>query len=131
MNTKLPFQAVTLLVLVASLPVTARAQGTRRDPTPNDTLKSPEALPDGRVAFRIYAPKASEVSVTGDWISQGLGEGGNLKKDPQGVWSLTVGPLPPDFYSYIFSVDGVRTIDPKNPWTKPGISSLDNMFLVP
>src|SRR5262249_20550266 len=66
-----------------------------------------------------------------DWVSQGLGTGGKLTKDDKGVWSLTVGPLPPDFYSYTFNVDGVRTIDPKNPMYKPGISSLDSMFAVP
>ena len=83
----------------------ALAQAPARQPTPNDTLKSPEVLSDGRVAFRIYAPKASEVTVGGDWISQGLGEGGNLTKDDKGVWSITVGPLPADFYSYALTVD--------------------------
>jgi hypothetical protein len=43
--------------------------------------------------FRIYAPKASEVRVSGDWIAQGRGTGGKLEKDDQGVWSITVGPL--------------------------------------
>jgi enterochelin esterase family protein len=110
----------------------ARAQGLpQRTPTPNDTLKSPEVLPDKRVTFRIYAPKASEVTVGGDWISQGLGTGGKLEKDDKGVWSITVGPLPSDFYSYAFTVDGVRTLDPKNPFIKQGITSLDNMFFLP
>lgn len=75
----------------------ASAQTPRREPTPNDTLKSPEILPDNRVTFRIYASKASEVSVGGDWIAQGRGTGGKLEKDDKGVWSITVGPLVPDF----------------------------------
>ena len=54
-----------------------------------------------------------------------------MTKDDKGVWSITVGPLTPDFYSYTFNVDGVRTVDPKNPMIKQGISSLDSMFLVP
>ncbi len=54
-----------------------------------------------------------------------------MTKDDQGVWSLTVGPLVPDFYSYTFTVDGVRTVDPKNPMVKPGLGSLDSLFLVP
>ena len=70
------------------------AQQPPRQSTPNDTLKSPEVMSDGRVAFRIYAPKASEVTLGGDWISQGVGTGGKLEKDAQGVWSITVGPLP-------------------------------------
>jgi enterochelin esterase-like enzyme len=54
-----------------------------------------------------------------------------MTKDDKGIWSLTVGPLTPDFYSYSFNVDGVRTIDPKNAMIKQGINSLDSMFLVP
>jgi enterochelin esterase family protein len=42
-----------------------------------------------------------------------------------------VGPLAPDFYSYSFVVDGVKTVDPKNPTIKQGISSVDNMVMVP
>src|SRR5262249_18112454 len=49
----------------------------------------------------------------------------------KGVWSITVGPLPPDFYSYSFMVDGVRTLDPKNAMIKQGVTSLDNMFFLP
>jgi enterochelin esterase-like enzyme len=106
------------------------AQPARREPTPNDTLKSPEVMPDHHVTFRIYAPKASEVSVSGDWITQGRGTGGKLEKDQKGVWSITVGPLVPDLYSYSFTVDGVRTIDPKNAFIKQGEASLDNMLMV-
>jgi len=107
------------------------AQPPRREPTPNDTLKSPEVLSDNRVVFRLYAPKATDVSVGGDWISQGRGTGGKLTKDEQGVWSIAVGPLVPDLYSYSFNVDGVKTIDPKNAMIKPGISGSDNMFYMP
>jgi enterochelin esterase family protein len=106
-----------------------RAQMARREPTPNDTLISPEVLPDGRVAFRIYAPKASEITLRGDWMS--TPEPVTLEKSENGVWSATVGPLTPDFYSYTFTVDGVRTVDPRNPMIKQGITSLDSMFFVP
>ena len=103
----------------------------QRTPTPNDTLKSPEVLSDRKVTFRIYAPKAAEVTVNGDWVAQGRGTGGNLEKDDKGVWSLTVGPLVPDFYSYSIVVDSVRTLDPKNAMIKQGVNSVDNMFFVP
>jgi enterochelin esterase family protein len=100
-------------------------RGQRR-PTPNDALKSTEVAADHKVTFRIYAPKADAVTLTGDF-----GRGGPMTKDDKGVWSLTVGPLTPDFYSYAFIVDDVRTIDPKNPLVKQGVSSLESMFLVP
>jgi enterochelin esterase family protein len=119
------FRAVVVLGLMCLATLQARAQGPRRQPTPNDTLKSTEVAPDHKVTFRIYAPKATEVSVGGDF------GGGKLSKDDKGVWSITVGPLTPDFYTYTFDVDGVRTIDPKNATIKQGVSSLASMFLVP
>ena len=118
-----------LVALVWGSSVQVSAQMPRREPTPNDTLISPEILPDRRVAFRIYAPKASEVSLRGDWME--TLEPAKLAKDEKGVWSVTAGPLVPDFYSYSFNVDGVRTLDPKNPTIKQGITSLDNMFFLP
>ena len=121
----------TTLLSVALVVLAPLGAQPPRAANPNDTLKSPEILPDHRVVFRIYAPKASEVTITGDWIAQGRGTGGALQKDAQGVWSITVGPLIPDFYSYSFTVDGVRTLDPKNPQIKQGVASLDNMFEVP
>jgi enterochelin esterase family protein len=114
---------VTLLAMAILAPATVSAQ---RRATPNDTLKSIQVSDDHKVTFRIYAPKASAVSVAGDF-----GQGGPMEKDDQGVWSRTVGPLTPDYYSYTFNVDGVRTVDPKNPMIKPGLNSLDSMFLVP
>lgn len=116
-------------LLVMAWRATATAQQPRRQPTPNDTLVSPEATADGKVTFRIYAPKASEVVVRGDWMEGP--EPTKLAKDKDGVWSITVGPLTPDFYSYTFTVDGVKTVDPKNAMIKQGISGLDSMFLVP
>ncbi len=122
--------AVALLLTVTAY-FTSEAQTAQRQPTPNDTLKSPEILADGRVVLRIYAPKATEVSVSGDWIPQGLGTGGRLTKDESGVWSITVGPLPADLYNYALTVDGVRTLDPKNAMIKQGVTSIDNMFYLP
>ena len=100
-------------------------------PPGGPNLKSTEVLPDHRVVFRIYAPKAGAVALNGDFVTQGRGTAGPMQKDDEGVWSITVGPLVPDFYSYSFNVDGVRTIDPRNPLVKQGIATLDSMFEVP
>jgi enterochelin esterase-like enzyme len=108
------------------------AVAPNRPPKPaHSDLVSPEVLPDNRVTFRIYAPKATEVFIDGDWIAQGRGTGGPLLEDDEGIWSITVGPLVPDFYTYAFTVDGVRTMDPQNTAIKPGNSRLENVFLVP
>ena len=57
------------LALAAALLRPAAAQPPRRQPTPNDQLLSPQVLSDRKVTFRIYAPKASEVSLRGDWMA--------------------------------------------------------------
>jgi enterochelin esterase family protein len=117
---------IAVLAALLAIASTATAQRQQRQPTPNDTLKSPEVSDDHKVTFRIYAPKASEVTVGGDFR-----QAAKMTKDDKGVWSATVGPLTPDYYSYSFVVDGVRTLDPKNPTIKQGIASLDNMMSVP
>ena len=43
-----------------------------------------------------------------------------MAKDDQGIWSFTTEPLPADYYSYYFTVDGVRIPDPANGRIKPG-----------
>jgi len=79
-------------------------------------VRSPEVAPDRRVTFRLLAPKATEVSVSGEF-QQGAR---SLQKDERGVWSVTLGPLDPEIYNYNFTIDGVRTIDPANPNVKSG-----------
>ena len=119
--------------MVAALSFVAFAgygQGAQNPVNPNADLKSPEVLPDGRVTFRIYAPKATAVTITGDWIDRGAAAL-TLSKDDQGVWTGTAGPLAADIYSYSFTVDGVRTLDPKNTWLKPAINPPDMQFVVP
>jgi hypothetical protein len=81
---------------------------------------SPEVLPDHRVTFRIKAPKASDVTLTGDWL--GTAQPPKLTKDDtpdnQGVWSVTLGPFEPSIYIYSFTVDGIAMADPINPRIK-------------
>jgi enterochelin esterase family protein len=73
--------------------------------------RSPEILPDGKVVFRLLAPAATSVTLGGDFP---IGNNVAMTKDDKGVWSVTVGPLKADFYSYFFTVDGVRTLDWRN-----------------
>ena len=87
---------------------------------------SPEVLPDRRVTFRILAPQAQNVRVSGGDMPAlaGAGRGatapsgpppGQMTKAENGVWSVTVGPVDPGAYRYNFNVDGVTVIDPRNP----------------
>jgi enterochelin esterase-like enzyme len=71
---------------------------------------SPEVHPDGRITFRLQAPKAEQVSV----VCEAVGTQ-PMQKDEQGVWSLTVGPVAPGIYDASFDVDGLRITDPLSP----------------
>jgi enterochelin esterase-like enzyme len=77
---------------------------------------SPEVLSDQRVTFRIRAPKATDVTLTGDWL--GSTPPPKLTKDDAGVWSVTLGPFEPSIYIYSFNVDGMAIADPVNPRMK-------------
>jgi enterochelin esterase family protein len=109
-----------------ALPVMAQRGGG----APED-MKSIEVLPDHKVTFRIYAPKATDVRLNGDWVTHGRGKAGPMEKGANGVWSLTVGPLVPDIYGYSFNVDGVPTLDPRNVQMKTGVGSAQNILEVP
>jgi enterochelin esterase family protein len=77
---------------------------------------SPEVLADRRVTFRLRAPKATEVTLTGDWL--GAATPPKLTKDETGLWSVTLGPFDPSIYIYSYNVDGVAIADPINPRMK-------------
>jgi enterochelin esterase family protein len=74
-------------------------------------VRSPEVLADGRVTFRILAPRATAVLVEGNWTG---GRELPMTKDASGLFSVTTPPLQPELWAYTFSVDGVRTLDPNN-----------------
>ena len=74
-------------------------------------MLSPEVLADGRITLRLLAPKAAEVLVQGNWPG---GRGLAMTKDASGLWSVTTPALQPELWAYTFSVDGVRTLDPRN-----------------
>jgi enterochelin esterase family protein len=97
--------------------------------TPNDTLQSVRFQPDDEVTLSIYAPKASEVTVSGDF---GFVPGGyKMSKDDAGIWSFSTDQLEPEVYTYEFRVDGVKTMDPKSTKIKEGANGLSNIFEMP
>jgi enterochelin esterase family protein len=85
-------------------------------------LVSPEVHADQTVTFRLFAPKASAAAIAGEWMSANHAEttvnGQVMKKDAEGVWSVTLGPLEPNTYTYSFNVDGMNIADPVNPIIK-------------
>jgi enterochelin esterase family protein len=131
-----PLLVLTLLACTASAFAQAPAEKARPGrATPGNPESgfggaagppSPEVLSDHRVTFRLAAPKASQVTLNGNWPE---GRGVAMSKDDQGVWSVTVGPLKPEFWSYNFVVDGVTALDPKNNDVTHGMN-VENILLI-
>src|SRR6476659_9786172 len=90
-----------------------------RGPAP---VRSPEVSADGKVTFRLRAPNAKEVAVTG------IGQRLVMTRDEQGVWSATT-ELKPDLYTYMFNIDGVSVTDPANGRFKTSFGSAGNSLL--
>ncbi len=86
----------------------AGALHAQRGPAP---VESPTVHEDGRVTFRVRAPASGSVELAAPWAG---GRRLPLEKGPGGLWSLTVGPVPPAIYSYALLLDGVRVLDPHN-----------------
>jgi enterochelin esterase family protein len=112
--------ACVLLVALETMPASAQppaapSAAPERAANP-PRVTSPEVGPDRRVTFRLQAPKATDVLVSGEFMRGST----KLTKNEQGVWSATVGPLEPEIYHYTFTMDGVRTIDPGNAEVKTG-----------
>jgi len=88
---------------------------------------SPEIMPDHTVTFRLRAPDATEVTVSGDWPN---GRNVKMAKDAEGVWFVNVGPLTPEEWGYTFSVNGVSMLDPGNANVRRDGQRYANIFFI-
>jgi len=87
---------------------------------------SPEVGADGSVTLRLLAPNAQQVTASGELD----GKPHPLTKGENGIWSVTIGPLPPDIYTYSFNVDGLTVLDPRNTNTKMGYGGFGRVSVV-
>lgn len=104
-------------------------------------IVSPEIHPDHTVTFRIAAPKAVKVQVTGDFLPtqkmqtpfgefDAPGTADMIEKD--GVWEYTTpAPLAPELYSYTMLVDGLKINDPSNVHRIRDVQSVTDVFIIP
>lgn len=122
-------RGITIAVGLALLPLSvAHAQQTPSPaPAAQARVRSPETVADGHVTFRLRAPFAGNVTLNGDWIGA---TDLPMKRDTDGVWSTTVGPLAPELYGYWFMVDGVRALDPSNSETERDGSRFLSLVMV-
>ena len=95
-------------------------------------IVSPEIYEDHTVTFRVQAPGAEEVKLTGDWMpAEGWVPGTvTMESDENGLWSYTTAVLEPELYGYAFIIDGVRTNDPNNVFVSRDIATNTNILLV-
>jgi enterochelin esterase-like enzyme len=111
-----------VLGLAASTATIVFGQGGRGGPQ----VVSPEVSADRKITLRLLAPNAKSVVANGELD----GKPHPLTKDDNGVWSVTVGPLAPDIYTYAFNVDGVTSLDPRNANTKYGYGGFGAVSVV-
>lgn len=105
------------------------------------TIISPEVHPDHTVTFRLNAPAAKHVQVTGDFLPAekiettfGVFDGpgyADLTNNGNGVWEYTSTQLAPELYSYTFVVDSLKINDPANVYMLRDVASVTNIFIVP
>lgn len=103
-------------------------------------IVSPEIHANKTVTFRLFAPNAKKVQVTGDFlptekVSTPFGEFDgpgkvDLIRDDNDVWEYTSEVLSPELYSYSFLIDDFKTTDPSNVYLIRDVASLTNVFLI-
>jgi len=94
---------------------------------------APVVNPDRTVTFSLKAPQATDVKLNFQ-NAVGPSPAANptgMTKDANGVWSVTIGPLEPNWYGYGFIVDGVNIPDPANRDIWSGATSAWSMVMVP
>ncbi len=117
------------LILIVCCSLFAVSSNAQQQLGQRPRVKSPVVNQDGTVTFNFYDPSAQRVSVNGDFEEirdQRL----DMTKQENGVWTVTTAPLNPELYSYSFSVDGQRFVDPANSYVNRDINTLSNIFIV-
>jgi enterochelin esterase family protein len=101
---------------------------------------SPEVHQDNSVTFRLLAPNAQSIQITGDFLptvkiespmGQMDGPGrADLVKGENGIWEFKSQILGPELYNYSFIIDGFTTTDPNNPFLIRDVASVTNIFII-
>jgi enterochelin esterase family protein len=122
--------SIATVVLSSTVISLAQAPAGRGGGPQAPQFSSPEVTADRRISFRILAPQAREIRLNASDIP-GLGQNTRFTKAENGEWELTVGPLDSGAYRYNFNVDGVATIDPRNPAISESNNNVWSLVYVP
>ena len=129
MNLRTPSLPALAVALLAALAILPSAFAQNRGPQ-GPQVVSPEVASDGKITFRILAPKAEVVRLSAGDIP-GTGPGKEMTKGTNGVWEVTLGPVGPGAYRYNFNVDGVAVIDPRSPAVSESNNNVWSLVYVP
>ena len=119
---------VDRLASLAGLLLCAAAASGQKPPPPPPPVVSPQLDAERRATFRLRVG-LDAARVTSPDIP-GLGQGAMIK-NAEGVFELTVGPLPPGAYRYNFELAGTRVTDPVNPATSEANATAFSLMVVP
>lgn len=64
------------------------------------------------IIFKVYAPEAKRVCITGSW--ENFYVENLMDKGEDGVWTYKMAMLPPEIYQYVYDIDGMVVLDPGN-----------------
>jgi enterochelin esterase-like enzyme len=117
-------------VFAAAATMFAQAPPANRPAQPPPVV-SPEVSADRKITFRLYAPEASKVTLRAGDLQPLMKEPPEFKKNEQGIWEATVGPIDPGTYRYTFAVNGVPVVDPRNGVTSESNGYVWSMAVVP
>ena len=116
---------LAICVMAWLMPLSALAQQALGG---GSKIVSPEIHENNTVTFRLRAPKAVKVQVTGDFLTQGSAD---LVENKNGVWEYTTpAPLAPELYGYTFLVDGLKINDPSNVYMIRDVNTITNVFII-
>lgn len=126
------------ILIYAALAATATAASAQQALWGVPTTISPEINSDSTVTFRLVAPKAVKVQVTGDCLPLVKGPSGEYiiprvadMTETDGIWTYTTpSALAPELYSYSFIVDGLKINDPSNVYRIRDVQTTSDVFII-
>ena len=121
-----------LLLLIFAILLPLMNTFSQQSFTGSQNITSPEINDDNTVTFRVEAPNATDVKISGDWMpAEGWLPGSeSMQKGEKGIWTYTTEPLDTELYSYTFLIDGFRTVDPNNVFIVRDVASIMNIFVI-
>ena len=139
-SSRLTGAGIVCICLVAALaPVVLSAQELARTVSPpaQSTAQPPpqfisaEVAGDRRISFRVFAPRAEAVRLAAGDIPGMTPAVAAMTRSENGVWEVTVGPVPPGADRYNFNIDGVATIDPRSSLISESNANVWSLVVVP